>query len=131
MLCRSANKGFTLLEIMVTVSIMAIVLVSIFDLHSQTISMNIDAKFYATAPFLAQTKLTERELTPLEDLLGDSGEFGADYPGFSWEINVEEVQPEGLTTSGIGFKKITVNIDFNDDELNYELVTYRYFYENQ
>jgi len=56
--------GFTLLETMVAVSIIAIVLVSIYKLHIQTISMNITAKFYATAPFLAQEKISELELSP-------------------------------------------------------------------
>ena len=126
-----SNKGFTLLEIMVTVAILAIVLVSIFDLHSQTLSMNIDTKFYASAPFLAQQKLTELELAQFEDISNDAGDFGEDYPGFTWKINVEKIQTEALSTSGMGFRKIAVHIGFNDDESVYDLETYRYFYENE
>jgi prepilin-type N-terminal cleavage/methylation domain-containing protein len=131
MRCRFSNQGFTLLEIMVTVAIMAIVLVSIFDLHSQTISMNIDAKFYATAPFLAQQKLTELEMAQFEEPSNNAGDFDETYPGFAWQVNVEDIQTEVLTTAGLGFKKIIIQIGFNDNERTYSLETYRYFYDNE
>ena len=127
----SSNRGFTLLEIMVTIAVLAIVLVSIFDLHSQTISMNIDAKFYATAPFLAKEKLAELELADFEDTADSSGDFGDDYPGFTWKRVMDTIQPDVLTTSGIRFRKITVHIGFDEDKRVYDLETYRYFYENE
>jgi general secretion pathway protein I len=125
-----ANKGFTLLEIMVTVSVMAIVLVSIFHLHSQTISMNIDAKFNAIAPFLARQKIAELELVEPGELANASGDFADDFPGFTWKIDLEDIQADALTTSGIYFKKIVVSIGYNSDQNVYDLITYRFVYEN-
>jgi len=58
--------GFTLLETMVAVSIIAIVLVSIYKLHIQTISMNITAKFYATAPFWHKKKYQSWNCRPYQ-----------------------------------------------------------------
>ena len=131
MRCRLSSEGFTLLEIMVTVAIMAIVLVAIFDLHSQTIQMNIDARFYATAPFLAQEKLAELEVAQFEDATSDSGDFGEEYPGYKWQTSVEEITSEALNVSGMGFRKIRVHISYNADDLTYDFDTYRYYYENE
>ena len=56
-----SKAGFTLLEIMVAISIIAIVLVTVFRMHAQTLSMNYSARFYATSPLLAQKKMVEIE----------------------------------------------------------------------
>ena len=56
------SAGFTLLEIMVCLSIISIVLIAIYRMHSQTLLMNQSTQFYTTAPLLAQRRLTEVEL---------------------------------------------------------------------
>ena len=118
--------GFTLLEIMVAVSIIAIVLVSIYKMQAQTISMNYEARFYATAPMLAQFKMTEQETKSLEDLTSDSGNFGDDFPGYTWSMDVDDVDSEALGNTAKDLKKIDVTISLNDDEFTYSLRTYRF-----
>jgi prepilin-type N-terminal cleavage/methylation domain-containing protein len=49
------SSGFTLLEVMVAMAIMAIVLVSVYRMHSQTLTMNMAARFYTQAPMVAQS----------------------------------------------------------------------------
>ena len=121
-----SDFGFTLLEIMVAVSIIAIVLVSIYKMQAQTISMNYEARFYATAPLLAQFKMTEQETKSLEDLTSDSGNFGDDFPGYSWSMAVDDVESEALGNTAKDLKKIDVTILLNDDEFTYSLRTYRF-----
>ena len=121
-----SDFGFTLLEIMVAVSIIAIVLVSIYKMQAQTISMNYEARFYATAPLLAQFKMTEQETKSLEDLTSDSGNFGDDFPGYSWSMAVDDVDSEALGNTAKDLKKIDVTILLNDDEFTYSLRTYRF-----
>ena len=121
-----ADFGFTLLEIMVAVSIIAIVLVSIYKMQAQTISMNYEARFYATAPLLAQFKMTEQETKSLEDLTGDSGNFGDDFPGYRWSMAVDDVESEALGDTAKDLKKIDVTIFLNNDEFTYSLRTYRF-----
>ena len=121
-----SDFGFTLLEIMVSVSIIAIVLVSIYKMQAQTISMNYEARFYATAPLLAQFKMTEQETKSLEDLTSDSGNFGDDFPGYSWSMAVDDVESEALGNTAKDLKKIDVTIFLNDDEFTYSLRTYRF-----
>jgi general secretion pathway protein I len=121
-----SDFGFTLLEIMVAVSIIAIVLVSIYKMQAQTISMNYEARFYATAPLLAQFKMTEQETKSLEDLTSDSGNFGDDFPGYSWSMAVDDVESEALSDTAKDLKKIDVTIFLNNDEFTYNLRTYRF-----
>ena len=56
---RHIASGFTLLEVMVAMAIMAIVLVSVYRMHSQTLTMNSASRFYTLAPLLAQSKLAQ------------------------------------------------------------------------
>ena len=56
---RLSQSGFTLLEVMVALAILAIVIGSIMRLQSQTLSLQYVAKFEIHAPFLAQGKLSE------------------------------------------------------------------------
>ena len=121
-----SDFGFTLLEIMVSVSIIAIVLVSIYKMQAQTISLNYEARFYATAPLLAQFKMTEQETKSLEDLTSDSGNFGDDFPGYSWSMAVDDVESEALSDTAKDLKKIDVTIFLNNDEFTYNLRTYRF-----
>ena len=121
-----SDFGFTLLEIMVSVSIIAIVLVSIYKMQAQTISMNYEARFYATAPQLAQFKMAEQETKSLEELTGDSGNFGDDFPGYRWSMAVDDVESEALGDTAKDLKKIDVTIFLNNDEFTYSLRTYRF-----
>jgi general secretion pathway protein I len=120
------DSGFTLLEIMVAVSIIAIVLVSVYKMQAQTISMNYDARFYATAPLLAQLKIAEIEMENLGKLADDSGDFGDDFPGYRWNVAIEEVDSQLLGNISENLKRIDVNVSFNNDELTYRLRTYRF-----
>ena len=87
----SGNHGFTLIEMMVAVSIIAIVLLAVYRLHSQTLLMNLSARFYTVAPLLAQTKLADVELNSVKELAEGSGDFGEGYAGYSWEVKISDV----------------------------------------
>ena len=84
------QRGFTLLEIMVALSIIAIVLVSVYRMHAQTVSMNNEVRFYATAPMLAQIKMAQIESESLEDMGDDSGDFGDEFPDYRWNIVIDD-----------------------------------------
>lgn len=122
-----SGRGFTLIEVSVAVFIIAIVLLAVYRLHSQTLSMNFSARFYTTAPLLAQKKLAEIEMTELLELSDESGEFGEDFPGYTWEFVIGDVESELLKTTAEELKKIDLKISFNRGELEYNVRTYRYF----
>jgi len=120
------DSGFTLLEIMVAVSIISIVLVSVYKMQAQTITMNYAARFYATAPLLAQLKIAEVEIENLGESAGDSGDFGDEFPGYRWNVVIDDIDSELLGNIAGNLKKIDVNVSFNTDEFTYSLRTYRF-----
>jgi general secretion pathway protein I len=120
-----ASNAFTLLEVMVAMAIMAIVLVSVYRMHSQTLAMNTANRFYTQAPMLAQSKLAQLESGASEIIAGDSGDFGDKFPGYSWNVSVEEVAIESLGEIANDFKQIDLTVSFNGDEYVYNVRTYR------
>jgi general secretion pathway protein I len=120
------QRGFTLLEVMVALSIIAIVLVSVYRMHAQTVSMNNEVRFYATAPMLAQFKMAEIESESLEDMGDDSGDFGDKFPDYRWNIVVDDVESSALENMAKHLKKIDLIISLNNDEFSYSLRSYKY-----
>ena len=127
--CQAPDSGFTLLEVMVALAIMAIVLVSVYRMHSQTLAMNAAARFYTQAPLLAQSKLAELEANSATMFAGDSGDFGEDFPGYSWTVATEDVSSEALGEIGKDLKRIDVTVLFNTKEYVYNFRTYRFIRE--
>ena len=116
--------GFTLLEVMVAVSIIAIVFVSVFRLHTQTLAMSSSVRSYSMAPMLAQGKLAELEIRSPELLSDDSGDFGESFPGYSWEVGVSDVESEILEDTAKDLKRIDLTVTF--EGIIYRLRTYRF-----
>ena len=112
---------------MVAVSIIAIVLLAVYRLHSQTLLMNFSSRFYTVAPLLAQSKLAELETNPVRELIGESGDFGESYTGYNWEINISDIESEPLESTAEKLKQIDIKIIFNQGELSYDMRTYRLF----
>ena len=126
---RQTASGFTLLEVMVAMAIMAIVLVSVYRMHSQTLTMNTAARFYTQAPMLAQSKLAQLEVASEGTIVGDSGDFGDKFPGYSWRISTDEVSSEALGEIGADLKRIDMTVSFNSDEYVYNVRTYWFMRE--
>ncbi len=116
-----SSSGFTLLEVMLAMAILAIALVAVFQSQSQSISMVGQARFATTASLLAQSKMAEVETMDPGEINADSGDFGDDFPDYSWKIDVTETQVENV-------KKIEVTVTNERMRLNnsYRLVLYRY-----
>jgi len=124
---RDQKRGFTLLEVMVALSIIAIVLVSVYRMHAQTVSMNNEVRFYVTAPMLAQIKMAEIKSESLEDIGDDSGDYGDEFPDYRWNMVIDDVESTALGNIARDLKKIDLLISFNNDEFTYNLRAYKYF----
>jgi hypothetical protein len=98
-------------------------------MQAQTISMNYAARFYATAPLLAQLKIAEVQIENLGKSADDSGDFGDEFSGYRWNVVVDDIESELLGNIAENLKKIDVNISFNNDELTYRLRSYRFIQE--
>jgi len=123
---RLQKTGFTLIEIMVAISIIAIVFMSVFKMHAQTVSMTASTRFYAVAPVLAKNRLAEFLSQSPDELSDDSGDFGNDFALYSWKVAVEDVESEDLGTDTDRLKRIDVVISVNNEENTYRLRAYRF-----
>ncbi len=123
------TAGFTFLEIMVALSILSIVIISISKLHIQTIAMNNDARFFIYAPLLGNKVMAEIDAASLNDLSDDSGDFGEEFPGYTWSVSFDDVESENLESVAESIKKIDVTVSFNENEYNYNFTTYRFYRE--
>ncbi len=89
-------SGFTLLEVMVAVAVIAIAFVTLIGAQSQSVAIATDSKFDAMASLLAQGKMAELSLLGYDEINSNAGNFGKDFPDFSWETEVNELH-EGDT----------------------------------
>ncbi len=123
-------EGFTLLEVMVAMSIIAIAMTAVLSLQSQSISLASEAKFSTTAALLAQNKMAETEWGNRLDLSSDSGDFEEDFPGYTWQVKVEDVSidlPENVSNH---LKEMTVIISWGEEGVyRYQLKAYRFLPE--
>ena len=119
------DSGFTLLEVLIALAIMAIVLVSVYRLHSQTLSMATANRFYTQAPLLAQSKMAQLEASPAGSFSGESGDFGEKFPGYSWSVATEDVSSEILGEIASDLKRIDVTVSLNENEYVYSIRSYR------
>lgn len=96
--CR--NSGFTLLEVMIAVSIMAIALTALLGSQSQSVSLANEAKFFTTASLLGKAKMAELELLDPTQLRNDNGDFGDDFSGYQWEVELSDLSLEDFGDFG-------------------------------
>ena len=100
---KNKTNGFTLIEVMIAMTILAGALVAIYQLQSQSISMSTDSRFMTTASLLAQSKMVEVEYGSSLTNHSEDGDFGPDYPQYTWRLEVGDTQlPQ--------FKKIEVTV---------------------
>ena len=120
------TSGFTLLEVMVAMAVLSIVLVSVYRMHSQTLTMNTAARFYTQAPLLAQKKMAEVTTTPAGVIASDSGDFGENFPGYSWQVSATDMTSEILGEVADDLKRIDITVAYLNNQFSYRLTTYRF-----
>ena len=119
--------GFSLLEVMVAIAIIAIALTAVLGSQSQSISLASDARFNTTAPLLAKGKMAEIEAMNLEDLKSDSGDFGEAFSDYTWDLKVNEMNSVGTKNNLNSIKQIDLTISWGDDQrYQYVLRLYRF-----
>jgi general secretion pathway protein I len=89
--CSSA--GFTLIEVMVSLAIIAIALMALLGLQHQTLQSVVRASEMTTAALLAQEMMTQTEIGQFPAIGNTNGNFEnlhpRQYPNFRWERRVE------------------------------------------
>ncbi len=102
---RAAASGFTLLEIMVAVAILAATLVVMLSIVTNNVRSTNHAKMTTAATFLARNKMVDIEDEILDNGFTDNDESGEGtfrdlgYPQFRWQTMIERIDlPADLST---------------------------------
>ena len=94
----SNRSGFTLLEVVVAIGILAISLVAIFEMQGGNIETAMRTRDITVATLLARSKMIDIERELFEEGFGDfeesmSGTFEEEgWPEFSWEAEITKVE---------------------------------------
>lgn len=124
---RIGKAGFTLLEVLIAIAILAVTLTVIFGSQSQSLSLATEARFKTRAAFLLESKIAEIEAGTL-DMYSSEGDFGDDFPGFQWETDVEDVALTEPFLAGdpiAALKRIKITITWKDSPYAYSVDYYQ------
>lgn len=123
------NRAFTLLEVMIAVSIIAIALVALFGSQSRSLSHATEANFNIIASMLASGKLAE--LQGVNDAPNnDEGDFGEEFQGYTWKVETDNATFDGVDSLENFAKlenplrKVDVTVLWTGTKFNYTLTYY-------
>ena len=112
---KESDHGFSLIEVMVAISMIAIAYTAALSLQSRGFYLANEAKFNTTASMLAQKKIAEIESGNIDDIMEFSGDFGDDFAGYIWELTLGDktFSEEGISDH---LKQIDLKISRGDDD---------------
>lgn len=116
--------GFTLLEVMVALAIIAFSFVALLSSQSQSIAIASIARFETTAALLARQKLAELELQDYEQVFSTQGDFAEHFPGYTWELESKYLMDDesGIAESYQLLNHITLTVRHGTDRLRVQTI---------
>lgn len=118
-LAMNRHKGFSLLEILVAFSIMAISLGILLKIFSSGVNTAIIAEEYTVATQIAESLMAK---TGVEKPLAVGEISGTEVEKYHWRMNVENT-PNPATEDKEGeLMAVQVIVQWGDDERNYRVV---------
>lgn len=119
------RSGLTLIEVLLAVAILGIGLIVLVAAAGKCLSLARKAHNYETARELLARVQVESPVEAAEEIedVADSGDFGSEFPGWTWKRELEEV---GLEEHGLFQITTTVFWSENRRESSESLVTLKY-----
>lgn len=108
------SRGFTLLEVMIALAIIAIALVTLLGLGNRSIGVNTRLQRLTQGTLLAQEKMTELEVAAEDgrsELQEGEGNFAAPFEGYRWRTTFAE-------TPLAAVRMVTVTVAWGKEERN-------------
>ena len=105
------QQGFTLLEVMVALAIIATVLVSLLGLQTRTINAGDRQQKLTRATMLAQERMTDIEGAKASSQRDDDGVFDEPFENFRWQVRFK---PTPLAS----VREVTVTVAWGDEGNN-------------
>ncbi len=98
------GRGFTLIEVLISMLILSITFLWLLKAETQGIDMSLRARFITTSTLLAQDRIAQVTSEKGSFMPGnDSGEFGEEYPGYAYTEDIE-------STALVGYYKYTLTV---------------------
>lgn len=115
---RTSQAGFTFLEVMVSVAIIAVAFVTLIGSQSQSVSVATISRFNVMASLLAQQKLAELESSNFDELFSDEGDFDENYQEYRWksEVNTLSEDDTGIEGTEDMLKSVDLMVSFGENE---------------
>lgn len=92
--CKRGEEGFTLLEVMVALAIIALTFPLMLSLINRQVGVHLWSERTTIGILLAQEKMVETELGGPPAISYTKGDFGKRYPSFRWEREVRSTLEE-------------------------------------
>ncbi len=108
------DSGFTLLEVMVALAIMAGVILTVISSFNYNLSVVSRDREETIAVILGRAKLDDPEYKPTD---GEKGTFAPDWPGIKWNTQI-------TSTDYPGVSRVVFTVSWNDEQRKIDLVQY-------
>ena len=121
-----AAHGFTLIEVLVAMAVIAIALVALLGSQARSIGRAGETAFLQLAPLLAANKLAEVE-GGLVAAVDGTGDFAPERPEYRWRMRVggpPAGTSERLRTLTAFVRRVEVVVSREGNSSSYALVTY-------
>ncbi len=109
-------KGFTLLEVMIALAIMAGVILTVISSFNYHLSLVSRDREETVAVLLARAKLDDPGFKPAET---GKGNFAPDWPGYTWGATIKPLEEFP------GVSRLTFTVSWNEERRNISLVRYQ------
>lgn len=120
-----SRPGFTLVEVLATLMLIAIVLPAVMKGATLATAAASIARSRTEASGLAEAKLAEIIATNQWQTSSLSGDFGTDWPGYRWQATVQSWPQD---TSGAGLQQVDLRVSWaargREDSLTLSTLTY-------
>lgn len=122
---KSQNRGFTLIEVVISMGLITIALLAVFRLQAQNLDLQSEAQFITLANHLAQDRMSQIQAGDELTEGSSSGDFGDDFPYFSYREEISEMPDlENLF-------KVKVSVFLDKKKATKDLSIETYLYRNQ
>ncbi len=110
-------RGFTLLEVVVAIGILALTFVVLLGLQHRDVALQAYAERLTVATLLARERMMQFEMAGLPTVGEQAGEFLAEHQGYTWRATV--------TSTPFAFvREVKVRVRWPGDEQGAELTAY-------
>ena len=103
---KRASRGFTLIEVLVSIALIGIVLPIVLQAVSVARSAATTARRTSEAATLAQVKLNEMLASGDVTMFGTSGDFGQEWPGYQWSCQT--------LSDTLGYTQVTLTVTWQE-----------------